>query len=181
MLAVAAALLAPAALAVPAQGAARAAAVCPGADLVPSAANTASVQRATLCLVNAERTRRGLSRLRAETRLAGAASRYARRMVAEQFFDHVSPTGSTMEARVRQTGYLRNAVGWSLGENIAWGTGSVATPRSIVAAWMGSPGHRANILRARFRDAGIGVAFGAPVRLTGGGPAGTYVNEFGRR
>jgi uncharacterized protein YkwD len=139
------------------------------------------VRRATLCLVNGERTQRGLSRLTARRELETAATRYGRQMVAQRFFDHVSPSGSTLVQRVRQTGYLRNASGWSLGENLAWGSGDLATPRAIVAAWMASPGHRANILRPRFRDAGIGLAAGAPLALGGGASAGTYVNVFGRR
>jgi uncharacterized protein YkwD len=35
---------------------------------------------------------------------------------------------------------------WHVAENIAWGTGPNSTPRSIVADWMASPEHRANIL-----------------------------------
>ena len=54
------------------------------------------------------------------------------------------------------------------GENIAWGSGSRSTPRSIVRAWMASDGHWANILSAAFRDIGIGVSPGAPV--VGGRP-----------
>ena len=33
------------------------------------------------------------------------------------------------------------------GENLAWGTGSQGTARAIVAAWLASPEHRANLLR----------------------------------
>ncbi|HSD79313.1 MAG TPA: CAP domain-containing protein [Solirubrobacteraceae bacterium] len=180
LLAAAAALLAPAALVGPARGAARAAA-CPGADAAPTAATAAQVRRATLCLLNAERARRGLAPLAPRRPLATAARRHARAMVAGRFFDHTSPGGSTMESRVRRCGYLRGASGWSLGEDIAWGAGGRATPRAIVAAWMRSPPHRANILNPRFRDAGIGVAAGGPVRLPPGAAAGTYVADFGRR
>jgi uncharacterized protein YkwD len=179
--AVAAALLAPLALAVPATGTARAASGCPGANLVPTTSNLEQIRTATLCLVNAKRARRGLAPLAAHGKLERAAGRYARRMVAKRFFDHVSPGGSTMTSRIRRTGYLRGAVSWSLGENIAWGTGTLATPRATVRAWMHSPGHRANILHAKFRDAGIGVAAGAPQRLPDGLQGATYVNEFGRR
>jgi uncharacterized protein YkwD len=46
---------------------------------------------------------------------------------------------------------------------------------------MASPGHRANILRAAFREIGIGIAPGAPVVGLSGDPAVTYTNEFGTR
>ena len=50
-----------------------------------------------------------------------------------------------------------------------------------MAAWMASPGHRANILRGAFREIGIGIAPGAPMAGLAGDPAVTYTNEFGTR
>jgi uncharacterized protein YkwD len=44
---------------------------------------------------------------------------------------------------------------------------------------MHSPGHRANILSSRFREIGIGISRGAPVR--GMGNAATYATDFGAR
>jgi uncharacterized protein YkwD len=83
-----------------------------------------------------------------------------------------------MAARILRTGYARNQ-GWSLGENIAWGTGDLGTAGSIQRAWMESPGHRANILRPQFREIGIGIAVGAPV--PGGDEGATYTTDFGVR
>lgn len=153
------------------------AAGCAGAHVTPTAAHAARVRHATLCLVNRERVRRGLPRLRAQRSLTRAASRYARLMVTRHFFDHVSPGGSTMAQRIKRTNYLRGTRGWSLGENLAYGSGSSATPAQIVDAWMHSAGHRRNILDRGFREIGVGVALGAPH----GGAGATYVNEFGRR
>ena len=64
--------------------------------------------------------------------------------------------------RIRRTGYTSGARGWSLGENIAWGSGRLATAAQIHRAWMSSPGHRANILQRSFREIGIGIETGAP-------------------
>lgn len=167
-----------AALAVPAL----AAADCRNADRAPTAQNVRTARAATLCLLNVERTSRGLRRLRAHRQLELAAQRYAGAMVAGGFFSHVSPAGSTLDQRIRQgTRYLAGALRYTIGENIAWGQGALATPRAIVAAWMGSPGHRANILRRAFREIGVGIAPGAPVPGLGGDPAVTYTNEFGVR
>jgi uncharacterized protein YkwD len=154
---------------------------CAGAGLEPSRTNVSAVRRATLCLLNAERSRRGLGALRSNPRLASAASSYARAMVAHSFFDHVSPGGSTLVKRITATHYLSNALSWSLGENLAWGSGVLATPEETVQAWMHSPGHRANILDRGFREIGIGVALGVPVRLSAGAAGATYATEFGRR
>lgn len=174
------ALLVCVALALPAS--ASAAAPCAKADIIPSAANLASVKKATLCLVNAERRNRGLSKLRSDRQLGKAAQRFSASMVRHGFFDHVSPSGSTLDSRVRRgTRYLRGSIqSWSLGENIAWGSGERATPRQIVRSWMNSSGHRRNILDRRFRHIGIGVAPGAPDEVRGQ-PAATYTTDFGVR
>jgi uncharacterized protein YkwD len=154
---------------------------CSGADALPGQAAGDDVRDATLCLMNAERTARGLGRLQAEPLLGRVASSYARQMVRGRFFDHTSPGGSTMLARIRATTYLRDVASWSVGENLAWGSGSLATPRATVRAWMQSPDHRANLLDRRFADVGIGVAAGAPIALEPGEVGGTYVTDFGRR
>jgi hypothetical protein len=98
-------------------------------------------------------------------------------MVARQYFDHLAQDGRDMVARLRATGYVPSNDVWLVGENLAWGTGTLATPRNIVIAWMNSPGHRANILRPQFREIGFGVVPGNPSRPDGAGA--TYTTNFG--
>ena len=74
-------------------------------------------------------------------------------MVKRGYFDHVSPGGKDPGVRISAAGYRASA--W--GENIAWGSGGLATPKSIVREWMNSEGHRENILRRVFRDSGDGA------------------------
>jgi uncharacterized protein YkwD len=154
---------------------------CTGADALPSQTPGDDLRAATLCLMNAERSARGLGRLQAEPLLGRVAASYARLMVRARFFDHTSPGGSTMLARIRATSYLRDVSSWSVGENLAWGSGPLATPRATVRAWMQSADHRANLLDRHFADVGIGVAAGAPIALDPGELGGTYVTDFGRR
>jgi uncharacterized protein YkwD len=154
------------------------AAACAGARLTPSSGNLDRVRAATRCLINAERRRHGARPVRADNDLRQAAHRYAKRMVERNFFAHQSPSGSELAERVRASGYLRGARGWAAGENLAWGSGPLATPAATVRAWMGSPGHRANLLSARFREVGVGAAPGAPVQAVGGRAA-TYVTVYG--
>ena len=154
------------------------AAACEGEALVPNAENLKQVRQATLCLVNVERRSRGLAGLRSNRKLAAAARRHSRMMAHRDFFDHVSPTGSTMVARITRVGYESWA---SLGENLAWGTGHLSIPKAIVRGWMNSPGHRENILRATFREIGIGVVPGTPVSLGSAERGATYTTNFGVR
>jgi uncharacterized protein YkwD len=160
-----------------------ASAPCANADLVPAAAGLAEVRRATLCLMNRERTKRGMRALRSNSALRTASERYAQEMVRKAFFDHVSPSGSTLLSRIKKTTYLKGgnrprASAWTLGENLAWGTEALSTPSATVRGWMRSAGHRRNILTRGFREVGIGVAIGTP----SDGPDGaTYVTAFGKR
>ena len=154
---------------------------CESADAPPGQVSVTDARDAVLCLMNAQRTARGLKRLRAQPELAEAAGRFARQMVRDRFFDHTSPGGSTMVSRVKATDYLRDAVRWTVGENLAWGTGTKATPRATVDAWMHSADHRANLLDRGFAEVGIGIAAGAPAELEADETGGTYVTDFGRR
>jgi uncharacterized protein YkwD len=81
-------------------------------------------------------------------------------MVARGYFSHDSLAGATFVDRIRKAGYVPARAFPSLGEDLAWGSGPLGTPREIVKSWMNSPGHRANILSRRYSEAGMGVAFG---------------------
>jgi uncharacterized protein YkwD len=149
---------------------------CPGADVAAAPSAQPGAGTAVVCLVNRERTKRKLPVLRASAPLGAAAGRYARLMVSDGFFDHVSPTGSTLRSRLAGAGYPGRGA-CTLGENIATASGKLGAPTEIVAAWMASPGHRRNILARDFREVGVGVASGMPAA----GDGATYVADFGRR
>jgi hypothetical protein len=57
---------------------------------------------------------------------------------------------------------MRNTRLWVVGENLVWGTGPLSTPDALVTAWMNSPPHRENLLRARFDEIGIAAVVGTP-------------------
>ena len=152
---------------------------CEAASARIGEASESELVGATLCLLNGERSRRGLPRLRLNDRLSDAANRHSSDMVRRGYFAHDSLTGASFVDRIRRTGYLRSVRAWSVGENLAWGSGNRGTPEQILREWMNSPGHRANILTTRFREIGIGVAAGAPRRV--GLPAATYTTDFGAR
>ena len=165
-------------LALPAQaGAAAKRTRCANTGITPTEANLETVRAAVLCLHNRERGLRGLPALKENTKLREAAEDHSHDMVSGQFFAHESPGGADMVDRILRTGYAGGAA-WSLGENIAWGTGNLATAAQIQRAWMNSSGHRANILRRQFREIGIGIAIGAPADAQDGA---TYTADFGVR
>jgi uncharacterized protein YkwD len=151
------------------------AADCAGADVVPAADNAAAVSRATLCLLNQERAAAGAAALTENGRLTRASAAYSRRMVAEEFFGHEAPDGTTLVDRLAGAGY---DVGSApvVGENIGWGESILATPRAMVQAWMASPGHRENLLSRDYTQIGLGIALGTPREGLDGA---TYTTDFG--
>ncbi|MCH0566591.1 CAP domain-containing protein [Streptomyces sp. MUM 2J] len=114
-------------------------------------------------LTNRERARAGLPPLGADVRLAAAARAHSEDMATRAYHAHTSPDGTQPWDRAAAAGSARRTIG----ENIACGQRS---PAEVVAGWMDSPGHRANILAPAFTHIGVGFA--------GGGPSGTYWTQL---
>ena len=102
-------------------------------------------------LTNVERSKLGLPALKVNPNLDTAAQNHSRNMADQDFFSHTGKDGSSPTNRVQSIGY--NGVA---GENIAAGS---ATPEDVLAQWMNSPGHRANILNADYQEIGVGYYF----------------------
>lgn len=156
-----------------------ASAACENTNARPGEASEAALAKSVVCLLNKQRSRRDIRKLRVNSALSAAARRHTVDMVTRNYFDHVSKSGADVVDRLTQTGYIGGARSWTVGENLAWGSGTRSTPREIVSAWMDSPGHRANILQRRFREIGIGVVFQAPNGASS--TAATYTTTFGAR
>ena len=151
-----------------------AAAAGPCASEQPS--TTRAIRLELRCLINAEREKRGIRRLRPNGALFRAASRHAREIVRRRYVSHYSRGGAGPASRAASAGYLRNARGWTVGENIGWQSGRGV--RWIVSSWMASPTHRRALLLPRFREIGIGVVTSSPRGNAGGL---TAVVDFGDR
>lgn len=170
------------ALQAPANGASpRSAAQCGGADLVPAPGNAAAVQAATLCLIDMVRAQHRLQPLRANAMLRAVAHSQVQSMVRWNYFADVRPSGQTPFSLIAASRYRAHAASISTGQDIAWGTGSHATPASIVAAWMASPPHRTIILTGSYRDAGVSVMPSLPSVVGHGHGGAIYAIEFAAR
>jgi uncharacterized protein YkwD len=153
---------------------------CQNTELMPEPGNLEQIRAATLCLVNQERARNDELPLKVSSQLEQAAQGHTEAMVSKDYFAHVAPNGETPVDRIQATGYIPNAqVGYTLGENIAWGTLELATPNAIVAAWLASPEHLANILTSAYVETAIGVTSAAPPSLANGQAGAIYSQVFG--
>lgn len=104
-------------------------------------------------LINAQRTKNGLSSLKVDAEVQSVTRIKAQDMVKNNYFDHNSPTyGSPFDMLNRFKISYRTA-----GENIAGNSSN----QEAVTAWMNSSGHKANILNSGFNYTGIGVVNGS--------------------
>jgi hypothetical protein len=183
---------------------------CPNIDLAVlpsdnpgSIMSRVRVERAVLCLVNAERVAKGTAPLIKYVALRGsrspalnrAAYQAASEAVANPWWGtydeqgnrrspHVNPyTGSTVESRIFDTaGYCAAPYTYrAIGENAFVGTGTVSTARAAVSWWMTSTeGHREAILNPQFTETSIAAVYGsAAPDLAAYGQAATYIQVFG--
>lgn len=100
--------------------------------------------------------------------LRTAAYNHSKDMAVRGFFSHTNPDGLDPFARMRAAGYNNFT---AAGENIAAGQ---STPEQVVAGWLQSPGHCANIMNAAYRDLGVGYYAGGSYRYY-------WTQNFGRR
>jgi uncharacterized protein YkwD len=147
---------------------------------VPAVAFDRSAKEAeVLKLINQARKSRGLRAVKVVGPLDRAALSHSRDMLTRDYFSHSSLAGASVATRARRAGYSTSGCSrWSVGEVIALGSGSKATPKSVVKAWMRSVGHRKVILTKNWRDVGIGCARGTYRGVRG---VVMYTVDFGRR
>lgn len=119
---------------------------------------------------NNERITQGLAILSENSKLNASAAAKVNDMFAKQYFEHVSPSGVSVDDLAENVGYAYIVVG----ENLA--LGNFKDNQALVTAWMNSPGHRANILNVRFEEIGVSVKRG----MFDGREVWLAVQEFGK-
>ncbi len=119
----------------------------------PPARSLATIVDTVFLLTNRERTRASLTPLRRNPELARAAQIHAEQMAAAGKLAHDLPGARfpSLASRLKVVGYAYRNVG----ENVAEGYTSGA---ALMAGWMTSAPHRANILSARYTETGVGMA-----------------------
>ncbi|MFF4897930.1 CAP domain-containing protein [Streptomyces sp. NPDC001068] len=122
----------------------------PSSTPKPAATASGAVAR-VLALVNTERGKVGCPDLTLNTTLSKVAQAHSDDMALHRNMSHSGSDGSSPGDRITTAGYTWSAYG----ENVAYG---YSTPEQVMAGWMASPGHKANILNCAFKEIGIGLA-----------------------
>ena len=113
----------------------------------------AAITNSIADLTNVQRSRAGIAPLRVEERLMKAAQMQAEQMASLGRMDHVLSDGPypAPKDRLAAAGYRWRA----FAENIAYGQRG---PEAVTESWMGSAGHRANMLNGSYTEIGTGYA-----------------------
>jgi hypothetical protein len=106
-------------------------------------------------LTNKARQSAGLPALSENSALTRAAYAKANDMLAQNYFSHTAPNGKAFYRWVDGTGYVYSAVAENLAVNL-----NLVSAEEMVASWLNSPGHRANLLSGAYTEAGMGVSSG---------------------
>ena len=120
------------------------------ANAAPTTALT-QAESSLLSAMNSARIANGLQPLQADTRLERAARGHSSEMLHSGTFAH-----GAFVARIRSVGVRTPRIG----ENLAWSTGGATIAHAIVAMWLASPEHRANLLRPGYLLVGVGALRG---------------------
>ncbi|MBA2950099.1 CAP domain-containing protein [Streptomyces sp. PSKA28] len=124
----------------------------PASPSTPTAPASASGSVARIVeLVNNERSKAGCSPVTLNATLSKAAQAHSEDMAEHQNMSHTGSDGSSPGDRITRAGYSFS----TYGENVAYGYSS---PEQVMAGWMSSPGHKANILNCSFKEIGVGLA-----------------------
>jgi uncharacterized protein YkwD len=115
-------------------------------------AGMSSSETSLLKEMNRARADHGLTPLRVDSHLERAARSHSREMLDDNVFTH-----GAFATRMLRFDVKANLAG----ENLAWGTGSYSSAQALVAGWLASPEHRANLLRPGFHRVGVGALVGA--------------------
>ncbi|MDZ7905125.1 MAG: CAP domain-containing protein [Cypionkella sp.] len=118
----------------------------------PAMAFADQMETAALSAINAARAKAGCAALAVNPKLQKAAAGHAAAMAKQNFFSHTGKDGSKLKGRIDRTGYRWGAIA----ENIAAGQPSAG---EVVATWLGSAGHKKNMLNCTYTETGLAVAY----------------------
>jgi uncharacterized protein YkwD len=155
--------------------------------VMPASASERELLRASalessiVAQINAVRAKHGLAPLKLSSPLSAAARSHSQAMASKGFFSHDSANGSNFSTRVRKWYGPKGYRSWAAGENLLWRSPDVDAA-AAVQMWMESPAHRANVLRAAWREVGLGAihAYAAPGAF-GGLEVTVVTADFGTR
>ena len=149
---------------------------CGGPKQTDTSLSTAEQEAVMRCMHNYARAKASRAALASNSLLTSSSDAKTADMLRCGQFSHTACGRETLY-HVKRVGYTSGGC-WGAAENIAWGSGSRGSVRSIMSAWLHSDGHRNNILNSRYRETGFGLRKGT---FQGYGGAQVWTAHLGYR
>jgi uncharacterized protein YkwD len=139
------------------------------------------LERSVLIEMNALRLQYGLVPLRLSRGLTVAAGRHSREMASRGYFDHNSANGEVFSRRIARSYAIGRRRYWWVGENLLWSSTEL-NAAAVLDLWLKSREHRTIMLKASWRDVGVGAVHASSAPGVYGGRDVTIVTaDFGLR
>lgn len=127
---------------------------CKNAETSVDQLSPTAARASFFCLLNEERRQHARQPLKKNKVLQKVAQKHTKKMVQTDCLSHQCPGESSLDSRIKKSGYTKGASDFEYSEN----TGCGISTKAMVANWMASQFHRTNILEKKFRDAGVGFS-----------------------
>jgi uncharacterized protein YkwD len=131
--------------------------------------------------MNGLRREHGLVPLRLSAGLAAAARDHSMEMAKRGYFHHNSASGEPFSLRIARFYETGSYNSWSVGENLLWSSAELNAAAAL-DLWLNSREHRATLLKANWRNVGVGAVYARSAPGVYGGRDVTIVTaDFGVR
>lgn len=121
---------------------------------IPTKAILSDYENQIAVLINNVRVENGLNALAADETLTNIAKTRSGDMVARGYLSHYTPEGTNVFNLIKGSGFSYRYAGENLAQSQP---ASIGSPDAFLNAWLNSPSHRANILRAQYNKIGVGM------------------------
>jgi uncharacterized protein YkwD len=139
------------------------------------------LERSVVMEMNGLRREHGLLPLRLSAGLAAAARHHSMEMAKRGYFHHNSASGEPFSRRIARFYETGSYNSWSVGENLLWSSAELNAAAAL-ELWLNSREHRAILLRANWRNVGVGAVYARSAPGVYGGRDVTIVTaDFGVR
>lgn len=126
--------------------------------------NATLIEQEIFRLTNEERAKRGIGAYEHDSHAAAVARHHSWDMYNRGYYSHESPEGDDVTNRLFDGNYKYHAASSENLAKIRWFVemppNETEVAKSLVEAWMNSPGHREAILRENYENLGVGVYVG---------------------
>jgi uncharacterized protein YkwD len=139
------------------------------------------LELSTFDSINSLRAAYGLAPLKLSPALFGSAKLHCEQMVERGYFAHADPDGSSFASRLASFYPQGHHRYYSIGENLLWSLRPMSS-EAMVASWMKSPDHRANLLDPDWRQVAVAaISVPSAPGVFAGDPVTVVTVDFGVR